>query len=427
MKVPKKAENIFRTRGSGLGYAARDMYVETVWAAAAGTAFGLALGAALTRSRIGALEAELKFAAQSAERSLGEAAERERLAEAMQDRFKVLAEEILERKSRSFAENNTAQVGALVRPVQERLQEFKDSVERGRAAEGAERAALRSEIGRLYEMNRMLGHETQRLSAALRGSSKLRGDWGETVLLRIFETAGLTEGREYLLQNGETTEDGRMLRPDAVLLLPENRRIVIDAKVTLNGLWDLTEADDETARKAAVKRLTASLRTHMRSLAEKKYHTLPGMGEGSDFTIMFVPSEAAFLAAVGEDDDLLHEAWKSNVLPAGPSTLMFAVRSVAQVRRSETRARNVQRIAERGAALYDKLSEFLNDLQKVGEKLDQARDAFASARDRLTARRGNVLRQAQMLVELGVKPSKKITAFADVVEEEEHADEEEPA
>lgn len=381
-----------------------------VWiAAAAGGIIGWLLGTFKMRARTAVLETALTL---SERRSTDDAA--------MHDRFRALADDILERKSRAVAEESGQRIGSMLTPLQERLKAFHEQIELLRITENNERAALRAEVTHLAGLNKLLNHETQRLGEALRGSAKLRGDWGETVLTRLFEAAGLTEGREYRLQpSGRRAEDDKLLRPDAVLLLPGGRNIVIDAKVSLNGLLDFADAGDDATRKAALKRLSGSLRAHVQGLAAKNYPALLPEGETLDFTVMFVPSEAAFTAALTADDDLLHDAWAKNILPAGPSTLMFAVRTAAYMWRVQNRTQNAQRIAERGAALYDKLSDFLADMEKVGERLDRARDSFASARDKLVGKRGNVLRQAQQLVELGVKPSKKITAFADVAEEEE--------
>jgi DNA recombination protein RmuC len=209
------------------------------------------------------------------------------------------------------------------------------------------------------------------------------------------------------LQQHSVHEDGSRVRPDAVIFLPQQRQLVVDAKVSLTAYVELANAQNDAERKTANKRLAASLRAHMKSLAEKRYHALPNSNT-PDFTIMFVPLEAAFISAIGEDTSLLTDAWALNVLPAGPSTLMFAVRTVSHMWRQDARLKNVDKIAERGAQLYDKLAEFLADLHKVGERLDQARDAYASAKDRLTTRKGNVMRQAEMLKQYGVQPTKTI-------------------
>ncbi len=369
---------------------------------------GIAVGIFYMRGRNQQLQAFWQEqVTQAQQATTREIAQRETLMGTMSDRFKALADEIIDLKGRRIAEQSERHLGQIMQPVQERLREFRDSLEQTRASEGAERAALRTEVNRLFDLNKVLGEETHRLTNALQTSSKVRGDWGELVLERILEAAGLSEGQEYALQNHGVHEDGSRVRPDAVIFLPGQRRLVVDAKVSLTAYIELANAQNDAERKAANKRLAASLRAHMRGLAEKRYHALPNTIT-PDFTIMFVPLEAAFVSAVGEDPSLLTDAWALNVLPAGPSTLMFSVRTVAHLWRQDARLKNVDKIAERGAQLYDRLADFLVDLQKVGDRLDQARDAYASAKDRLTTRKGNVLRQAQMLKEYGVQPTKTI-------------------
>ena len=360
--------------------------------------------AAQLRSQLAGLDATL-----AAER----AAQEEKLAllddarDRMTHQFRALANDILEEKSRRFAEQNQTNLGQLLDPLKTRLQEFQSKVDQVYVQESKDRSALAQQVTSLLEMNQRLAAEAKDLTQALKGSTKAQGDWGEVVLERILEAAGLRRDQEYTLQETIAREDATRARPDVILHLPGNRKLVVDAKVSLLDYGTYSSSADEALRKHAAARHCTSLREHIRDLAARNYHHLPGL-ETLDFVILFVPIEPAFLLALETDSNLWVNAWEKNILLVSPSTLLFVVRTVAHLWRQEEQARNVQQIAERGAELYDKFAGFVDDLSKLGARIEQTRTAYDAAFDKLTRGRGNLVRQVEMLRALGVQPTRRL-------------------
>lgn len=377
------------------------------------------------RTRLSAVEGELRQAAAAREAAetraaiaearsaeqLQSAEQRYRDLEAARERLKAefqqLAQEILEDKSRRFSEQNATQLGQLLTPLREQIGDFRKLVSDSYEKEGKERAGLQAELRQLFELNRQLSDEAGNLTRALTADNRTQGYWGELKLERLLESAGLEKGRQYLTQESFTDEHGDRYRPDALLLLPEARQIVIDAKVALldyqRACGEVAEAD----REQHLARHAQALRTHVRQLGEKDYSRLPGL-TSPDLVLMFVPVEAAFLEALRRDPELYDFAYARKIILVGPSNLLASLRLVAQVWRTEAQNANARAIAERGAALYDKFVGFVEDLGKVGEALDRAQKAQQDALSKLSTGRGNLVRQAEMLRKLGVAPSKKL-------------------
>ncbi len=327
--------------------------------------------------------------------------------EELSSQFKNLANDILEEKSKRFSEQNQQSLGQLLEPLKTRLQEFQGKVEQVYVQEGKDRSALAEQVRQLMELNRTVSQEANNLTRALKGSNKTQGNWGELILERVLETAGLRKGEEFDVQESHTTGDGRRLQPDVVLHLPEDRHLVIDAKATLVAYEDYANAEDDKHREAALKRHLDAVRTHIKGLSEKNYQDLYGL-KSLDFVLMFVPIEPAFMLAVTHDRELFMDAWNKNVLLVSPSTLLFVVRTVASLWRQEAQNRNAQDIAKRGAELYDKLAGFVEDMESLGNRLGQAQKDYDGAISKLSTGRGNLIRQAEMLKKLGVKPNKAL-------------------
>ena len=321
--------------------------------------------------------------------------------------FKNLANEILEEKSKRFSEQNQQSLGQLLEPLKSRLQEFQGKVEQVYVQEGKDRSALAEQVRQLMELNRTVSQEANNLTRALKGSNKTQGNWGELILERVLETAGLRKGEEFDVQESHTTGDGKRLQPDVVLHLPEDRHLVIDAKATLVAYEDYANAEDDKHREAALKRQLDAVRAHIKGLSDKNYQDLYGL-KSLDFVLMFIPIEPAFMLAVTHDRELFMDAWNKNVLLVSPSTLLFVVRTVASLWRQEAQNRNAQEIAKRGAELYDKLSGFVEDMESLGNRLKQAQDNYDTAFGKLYKGKGNAIRQAEMLKKLGVKPNKSL-------------------
>lgn len=327
--------------------------------------------------------------------------------DALTNQFKALANDILEEKGKRFAEQSQDHLGRLLEPLKARIQEFQGKVEEVYFQDGKDRASLAEQVRQLMELNQALSQDAKNLTSALKGSSKTRGNWGELVLERVLESSGLRNGEEYVVQSSHAREDGSRAQPDVVIRLPEDRNLVVDAKVSLNAYEDFVVNEDEAGRQAALKRHLDSVRSHIKGLSEKNYQTLYGL-RSLDFVLMFVPVEPAFMLAVTSDRDLFMDAWKKNVLLVSPSTLLFVVRTVAHLWRQESQSRNALEIARRGAELYDKFVGFVEDLEALGGRLKQAQKEYDTAYGKLTGGRGNLIRQAEMLKELGVKPSKAL-------------------
>jgi DNA recombination protein RmuC len=329
--------------------------------------------------------------------------------EALSNQFKSLASDILEEKSKRFAEQNQASLGQLLDPLKTRLKEFQGKVELFYDTEGKERSALVQQVSHLMQLNQTLSDDAKNLTRALKGSAKSQGNWGELILERVLEASGLRKGVEYDVQESHGREDGSRAQPDVVIHLPQDRHLVVDAKVSLVAYEEHASADDDLQRAAALRRHLDSVRAHIRGLSEKNYQALYGL-KSLDFVLMFVPIEPAFMLSVAQDNQLFMDAWNKNVLLVSPSTLLFVVRTVAHLWHQEAQSRNAQEIAKRGAELYDRLCAFVADLEKVGERLRMAQDSYGEAMAKLGTNKGNVIRQAQMLKELGVKPTKSLPA-----------------
>lgn len=321
--------------------------------------------------------------------------------------FQVLAQEILEEKSKRFSEQNQSALGQLLEPLKTRLQEFQGKVETAYVSESKDRSALAEQVKQLMGLNQQLNQRASDLTRALTSQNKSQGNWGELVLERVLEASGLRKGQEYEVQESHTRDDGSRAQPDVVIHLPEGKHLIIDAKMSLNAYLDYANSEDETVREAAVKRHLDSVRTHIKGLSEKNYQELYGL-KSLDFVLMFIPVEPAFMLATRQDADLWQDAWKRNVLLVSPSTLLFVVRTVAHLWRQEQQTRNAKDIAQRGAELYDKFVGFVEGLELVGTRLSQAQKAFDDTHKKLASGRGSLVRQAEMLRDLGVKPTKRL-------------------
>jgi DNA recombination protein RmuC len=323
------------------------------------------------------------------------------------DQFKVLANEILEEKSKRFTEQNVTNLGALLDPLRTRITEFQAKIEDAYVKEGKDRVALGEQVRQLMDLNQLLSEDAKNLTRALRGSSKAQGSWGELVLERVLEASGLRKGEEYVVQSSHSREDGTRALPDVIIHLPEGRSLVIDSKVSLVAYEEFAITEGELERTAAGKRHMDSIKGHIKGLSGKNYQDLYSLNS-LDFVLLFVPIEPAFMLAVASDRDLFMDAWNRNVLLVSPSTLLFVVRTVAHLWRQEAQSRNAQDIAKRGAELYDKFVGFVEDMNALGNRLKQAQGEYDEAYGKLTSGRGNLVGQAQKLRQLGVKPSKSL-------------------
>lgn len=361
-------------------------------------------------ARVKELEAELR-------------AERESLAEkvalleeakkTLADKFEALAGEILEKKSKSFSEGSQKELGTLLEPLKAQLKDFRDKVEKAQTDSNTGVTKLETLIGALSGLNQQLAEEARSLSTALRGSAKAQGDWGEFILRDLLEKAGLREGEQYSFQQsfmGVENGDGdrtRTVRTDVILNMPGGRCLVIDSKVSLTAYTDFVHAEAEADRNAALKLHLASVRGHVMGLSKAGYHRLPGL-EAPDFVVMFIPVEPAFLLALQNDTELWADAYKLGILLVGPTTLLYIIRIVNVLWQQETQTRNVKDVMDRGAKLYEKFAGFVSDMEEIGRSLRNANSSFEDARKKLSEGPGNLVKQVEMLRQLGVKPRKTL-------------------
>lgn len=378
-----------------------------VWILLAGAVVGVvllakALGQA--REQVARLETSLELERSGAQEKMTLLQEAK---DQLRQQFQVLAQDILEEKSKRFSEQNQTALGQILEPLRARIQEFQGKVETAYVNDSKDRSALAEQVKNLVSMNQQLSERASDLTRALTSQNKAQGNWGELILERVLETSGLRKGLEYSVQESHQREDGSRVQPDVVLHLPEQRHLIIDAKMSLNAYMDYVNAADDLVREGARKRHIDSVRAHIKGLAEKNYQDLYGSGS-PDFVLMFVPVESAFMLAITEDSALWQDAWQRNVLLVSPSTLLFVVRTVAQLWRQEQQTRNAQEIAKRGAALYDKFVGFVSDMDSLGQRLQQANKAYDDSVKKLSSGSGSLVRQAEMLKELGVKPSKRL-------------------
>ena len=324
----------------------------------------------------------------------------------LSNQFKTLANEILEEKSKKFTDQNKINLDQILEPLKIKISEFQGKVQEVYIQEGKDRSALSEQVKQLMALNNQLSDDAHNLTQALKGQSKAQGNWGELILERVLEASGLRKGHEYNVQVSHVREDGTRVQPDVVIHLPENRHLIIDAKVSLTAYEIHANSDnDPMKRNAAIKKHLESVRSHIKELSEKNYHQLYGL-QSFDFVLMFIPVEPAFMLAISHDNNLWLESWKKNILLVSPSTLLFVVRTVAHLWKQEQQNSNAQEIASRGAELYNKLAGFVEDLDMLGKRLQQAQISYDDAYGKFSKGKGNVIRQAEMLKELGIKPSK---------------------
>jgi len=323
------------------------------------------------------------------------------------NKFSALANDILDDKSRRFTELNQSNIKEILDPLKEKLHEFRNRVEQVHTEDTGDRTALREQVKQVLNLNQQLSEDANNLARALKGSSKTQGNWGEVILERILEASGLRNGHEYDVRETISRPDGTRAQPDVVIHLPNEKQLIVDSKVSLTAYDQYSASENGSDLTDTIERHVASVRGHIRDLSQRDYHLLYG-AKAIDFVVMFVPIEPAFAVAIDHDDKLLEEAWRRNILLVSPSTLLFVIRTVAHLWRQESQNRNVRETVELGAALYDKLCAFVDDLQEIGKRFEQARASYDSACAKFSTGRGNVIRQAESLKALGIKPSRTL-------------------
>ncbi|WP_442857068.1 DNA recombination protein RmuC [Chryseobacterium sp. IHB B 17019] len=328
--------------------------------------------------------------------------------------FENLANKILEEKTEKFTTLNQNNLKTILEPFQEKINDLKNRVNEAYEKENKERFSLAEKVKELAELNQQISEDAKKLTRALKGESKTQGNWGEMILESILEKSGLVKGREYFLEHELRDEDnkalfsefsGKKMRPDAVIKYPDERNVIIDSKVSLTAFTELVDETDQDIYVIKLNQHLSSIKTHITQLSQKAYDDY---GKSLDFVMMFIPSEPAYIAAMQADQNLWNYAYERRVLLLNPSNLITSLKLIADLWKREYQNRNSMEIAERGAKLYDKFVGFVENLEKVGKNLDQAKNVYNDAYKQLSTGNDNLVTQTQKLKSLGIKNKKDL-------------------
>lgn len=330
----------------------------------------------------------------------------EEMKQQVEAHFRLLANDILEAKARTFGEQQETKLTDLLLPLKDQMAVFKKEFDAKFTEEVREKSSLRAEIANLLSLNQTIAREAVSLTEALKGSTKKQGDWGEGILERILEFSGLQKGINYTVQTSSRDEQGRLIRPDMIVTYSEGRHLVIDSKVSLTHYWDYCNTSDESAQKEALKQMVRSLKSHVDALHGKDYIGIAGT---PDFIIMFVPVEAAYITAMQEDHELWQYAYTRKVFLISPTNLIPAMKMISDVWQKDNLSRDAEIIAEKAVKLYEKLVGFVDNFESVGRELDRAHSRWQDARRQLHQGKGNLLTQGENLkLLLGNKTNKEL-------------------
>lgn len=321
--------------------------------------------------------------------------------------FENLANKILEEKTEKFTEQNKENLKNILSPLQDRIHLFEKKVEDTHKESIDYHAALRQQILGLREMNEQMSKETVNLTKALKGDSKMQGNWGELVLERVLEKSGLEKDREYFVQQSHTTEEGNRVFPDVILNLPDGKKMIIDSKVSLTAYERYSNEEEEGLKTQYLKEHVGSINRHVDQLGNKNYQDLYQM-ESPDFVLLFVPIETAFAVALNQDALLYNKAFEKNIVIVTPSTLLATLRTIDSMWTNQKQQENAIEIARQAGALYDKFEGFVSDLIKIGKKMDEAKVEYGAAMNKLTEGKGNLITSVEKLKKMGAKAKKSL-------------------
>jgi DNA recombination protein RmuC len=325
----------------------------------------------------------------------------------LNNQFENLAGKIFDERNRQFTEHNKTSLDHIVRPLREQLGEFKQRIETVYDNENKDRISLREEIISLRRDTAQMNQEALNLTRALKGDKKTQGNWGEMILETVLEKSGLRKGIEYETQGAFRDENNKLFKPDVIVRLPEDKDIIIDSKVSLLAYERHCSTEDDTERITALKEHTEAVRTHIKSLSIKDYSGLKGL-RSLDFVLLFMPIEAAFIAAFQADERLFTDAFEHKIIVVTPTTLLATLRTIENIWRYERQNENARAIADKAGIVYDKIRGFVEDLDKLGKQLSTVHTTYDGVMNKLTRGHGNLIRQASSFVDLGVKVKKTI-------------------
>lgn len=341
------------------------------------------------------------------ERNKEQKHEVEQLQEKFTKEFENLANKILEEKSNKFTEQNKENMKNILSPLQDKIHLFEKKVEDTHKESIDYHAALRQQILGLQVMNEQMSKETINLTKALKGDSKMQGNWGELVLERVLEKSGLEKGREYEVQQSFTNDEGSRVFPDVVINLPDGKKMVVDSKVSLVSYERYVNEEDNPLRLVHLKEHVNSIKRHVEQLGDKNYHDLYQI-ESPDFVLLFIPIEPAFAIALNEDAFLYNKAFEKNIVIVTPSTLLATLRTIDSMWTNQKQQENAYEIARQAGALYDKFEGFVNDLVKIGKKMDEAKSEYGNAMNKLFDGKGNLINSVEKLKKMGAKAKKAL-------------------
>ncbi|RPD97996.1 DNA recombination protein RmuC [Aureibaculum marinum] len=323
--------------------------------------------------------------------------------------FENLANKILEEKSSKFTEQNKENLKTILNPLNEKIKLFEDKVDKTHKESIDYHAALRQQIIGLKELNEQMSKEAVNLTKALKGDSKTQGNWGELILERVLEKSGLEKDREFFLEKSFNTnlENKTRVRPDVIINLPDNKKMIIDSKVSLTDYERYVNAEDEIEKESFLKDHINSINRHVNQLSEKKYEDIYEI-ESPDFVLLFIPIEPAFAIAINADNLLYNKAFEKNIVIVTPSTLLATLRTIDTMWQNEKQQRNAIEIARQAGALYDKFEGLVTDLTKVGKKMDEAKNEYKGAMNKLVEGRGNLVKSVEKIKKLGAKAKKSL-------------------
>jgi DNA recombination protein RmuC len=321
--------------------------------------------------------------------------------------FESLANRILEEKTQKFTEQNKTKLEEILKPLGEKIKEFREKVELIYGDENRQRFHLGKEIEKLMQLNQVLGDEAKNLTRALKGESKTQGNWGEMILENILEKSGLVKNREYEVQASFTGEDGKRMQPDILVRYPGNRTVVIDSKVSLTAYERFTASESLDDQEKAAKEHLSSVKKHIQELGQKNYENIYHI-QSLDFVMLFLPVEPAYYLAIQADPALWHYAYERRILLMSPTNLLAALKMIESLWRIENQNENALEIARQSGDMLDKFVSFVEDLKKVGVKIDDAHTSWDEAMRKLSSGKGNLVNRARRIQELGAKTKKHL-------------------
>ncbi len=331
----------------------------------------------------------------------------EGLQEKFTKEFENLANKILDEKSNKFTVQNKENIKNILDPLEKKIKDFEEKVDKTHKESIDYHSALRQQILGLKELNVQMSKETLNLTKALKGDNKIQGNWGELVLERVLEKSGLEKDREYFVQQSFTNDEGKRIMPDVVIHLPDNKKMIVDSKVSLTAYEQFINTEDEYEKERFLKEHSNSLKRHVEQLSEKKYEDIYKI-ESPDFVLLFVPIEPAFAVALNQDSTLYNKAFEKNIVIVTPTTLLATLRTIDTMWNNEKQQRNALEIARQAGALYDKFEGLLKDLISIGKKIDATKSDYSAAMNKLVDGRGNLITSIEKLKKMGAKAKKTL-------------------